>query len=341
MSKKIKAIFAIAAITITALVIYIFMHEAGHALVALSCGAQITRLSILGAHTSWYGGEFTAFTLPLCHAAGALFPFCAAFVGILFYKKEIGSSVYRFSYFVAAIICASSLLVWLIFPVISLFTALPESEDATKFLQSSGLPPLAVSLGSAALIVTVILIAERKGIFHNMLYTMKVLTDSADCGSAYISGRTVRGLTLAVLVSVCITVLLELPASPGKPILAIATSPKATASDLEQSFDVPRSGSYQYQVQLDAGGMLTDIRILDETQNPIYQMLSEQASSNGTIFLEEGRYTLYISYLPDVAAFRQHYREMNESFDETAVRELEAAFGHEVLSPRLSFIISS
>ena len=49
---------------------YILLHEGGHALAAISCGARITEFSILGAYMRYEGGRFTAVTLSLFHAAG-------------------------------------------------------------------------------------------------------------------------------------------------------------------------------------------------------------------------------------------------------------------------------
>ena len=54
--------------------LYIFVHELGHTIVAIVCGAEITEFSILGAHMSYNGGTFSKAMFSLFHAAGMLFP---------------------------------------------------------------------------------------------------------------------------------------------------------------------------------------------------------------------------------------------------------------------------
>ena len=46
-TRKILSLFASILFTIP---VYIILHEGGHALIALSCGARITEFSILGAY---------------------------------------------------------------------------------------------------------------------------------------------------------------------------------------------------------------------------------------------------------------------------------------------------
>lgn len=49
---------------------YVLLHEGGHALVALLCGARVTEFSLLGAHMSYEGGAFTPLTLSLLLSPG-------------------------------------------------------------------------------------------------------------------------------------------------------------------------------------------------------------------------------------------------------------------------------
>ena len=52
-TRKILSLFASILFTIP---VYIILHEGGHALIALSCGARITEFSILGAYMRYEGG---------------------------------------------------------------------------------------------------------------------------------------------------------------------------------------------------------------------------------------------------------------------------------------------
>lgn len=70
-TRKILSLFASILFTIP---VYIILHEGGHALIALSCGARITEFSILGAYMRYGGGTFTALTLSLFYIAGMLLP---------------------------------------------------------------------------------------------------------------------------------------------------------------------------------------------------------------------------------------------------------------------------
>ena len=70
-TRKILSLFASILFTIP---VYIILHEGGHALIALSCGARITEFSILGAYMRYEGGTFTALTLSLFYIAGMLLP---------------------------------------------------------------------------------------------------------------------------------------------------------------------------------------------------------------------------------------------------------------------------
>ena len=61
---KILSLFASILILIP---LYIVLHESGHALTAVLCGARITQFRILGAYMAYEGGIFTPFTLSLFH----------------------------------------------------------------------------------------------------------------------------------------------------------------------------------------------------------------------------------------------------------------------------------
>lgn len=337
MLNKIKSIFALAAITLVSLFAYIFLHESGHALVAILCGAQISKFSIIQAHTWWSGGSFTDVTSSLCHAAGVLLPICVSLMGILFYRRKFENTIYRLIFPFFIMISTATLIVWVLFPVLSLYITLPEQEDVTKFLRSSGLEPMVVSLGSAALIFLMIFLVSRKGIFQNLVCTIKSLAFPDVDGNGYFSKRAVCGLIFAVLTTIFVTVLCELPEMLARPMVDITTVGEIAATGLERTFHVQHAGDYRFHVQLDAEGVLTDIRILDSEQNLHYQMLTEKASSNGTIYLDEGLYTISIIYLTEIDAFQQYCSDMNYEFDEAAIKELQSVFEREIKMPCLSF----
>ncbi|MDE7310746.1 MAG: M50 family metallopeptidase [Eubacterium sp.] len=57
MKANLYLILKLAIMAFLCAILYIFLHEGGHALVAVLCGAKITSFSIIGAHTSATGGK--------------------------------------------------------------------------------------------------------------------------------------------------------------------------------------------------------------------------------------------------------------------------------------------
>lgn len=54
--------------------LYILLHEFGHVIVLWTVGADITEFSILSAHVSYIGGEWTNLSDRWMHVNGAFFP---------------------------------------------------------------------------------------------------------------------------------------------------------------------------------------------------------------------------------------------------------------------------
>ena len=59
MNKKGKLVFTVLAAAGLMVVLYIALHEFGHLIVMLSAGATIDDFSIIRAHVSAHGGEYT------------------------------------------------------------------------------------------------------------------------------------------------------------------------------------------------------------------------------------------------------------------------------------------
>ena len=146
---------------------YILLHEGGHALAAVSCGARITEFSILGAYMRYEGGRFTAVTLSLFHAAGTLLPVILAVVYMLAYRSGSRSVFYRIFSFFALLMPVGSILGWVVVPVLCLLGEAPGTDDAAKFIESSGLSPWIVLGGAALLFAGCLLLAWRKKIPQN------------------------------------------------------------------------------------------------------------------------------------------------------------------------------
>lgn len=95
MRKKVKDFLLILSSALLALVIYILLHELGHLIVMVSAGATINDFSIITAHVSATGGEYTNLSDLWLNANGALLPVFTAYVYMFFYKSNSEKSFYR------------------------------------------------------------------------------------------------------------------------------------------------------------------------------------------------------------------------------------------------------
>ncbi len=108
-TRKILSLFASILFTIP---VYIILHEGGHALIALSCGARITEFSILGAYMRYEGGTFTALTLSLFYIAGMLLPVLISIAYMLLYRDAAQSVFIEFFSFLFPLILTAPALAW-------------------------------------------------------------------------------------------------------------------------------------------------------------------------------------------------------------------------------------
>ena len=177
MNLKAKKIISLFASIACMLPLYILLHEGGHTLIAVLCGAQITEFSILGAYMLYDGGIFTAATLSLFHAAGMLLPLCILIVYMLAYQRKRKGIFYRIFSFMFLLITAAPTLAWVIVPVLYLFDQAPQGDDVTKFINSSGLSPWAVLSGAMVLLFLCLILAWKKKVIQN--YWAAVTLDAA------------------------------------------------------------------------------------------------------------------------------------------------------------------
>ena len=132
-TRKILSLFASILFTIP---VYIILHEGGHALIALSCGARITEFSILGAY-------------------------------MLLYRDAAQSVFYRIFSFLFPLILTAPALAWGIVPLLYLSDQAPPGDDVTGFIESSGASPWAVLLGAVLLFAGCLFLAWQRKIIQN------------------------------------------------------------------------------------------------------------------------------------------------------------------------------
>ncbi|MDO9491762.1 hypothetical protein [Acetobacterium sp.] len=164
MNIKMKYVLSTILVTVIAIVVYIILHEVGHCLVAMACGARITKFSIISASMAYEGGVFNRFQFALFNAVGALFPIIVSFFLLCFYRRNQQGMVYHQFYFMFSLISIASLFAWILVPICSFFTEVPQGDDVTKFMLETGLSPLIVIFGALMIIVPMIFLMGKKGV---------------------------------------------------------------------------------------------------------------------------------------------------------------------------------
>ena len=175
MNKKYQPLLCTVVSTTLLIVLYILFHELGHLIVMLSAGEVIDDFSILGAHVSGHGGEYTFISELWLHANGAVLPLIISFVYLLFYKKDRDSTFYRIFSFLAGFIPLFSLFAWVFIPLAYINGTAPSNDDCTKFLMffSQIANPLFVSAVALVIIVLGSILFIKKGILRNYIYELK------------------------------------------------------------------------------------------------------------------------------------------------------------------------
>ncbi len=174
MNLKVKIILSLFISLILVIPIYILLHEGGHSLIAVLCGAKITKFSILGAYMSYEGGSFTPITLSLSNAAGMLLPVLTAVVYMLTYRNQAASILYRIFSFLFVLVPTGSILAWVLVPVLYLAGWAPPNDDVTKFINHSGLSPWMVLFAAIILFACCLFIAWKKKIIQRYWETVRI-----------------------------------------------------------------------------------------------------------------------------------------------------------------------
>lgn len=167
MNRKGKVLISLFSSILIVMFCYIVFHEAGHSLVAVICGAEITEFSIISAHMSYVGGSFTNYTYALLHAAGMLMPVVNSFIYMLFYRCNYENIFYRIFSALFATVPFFSVVAWMLVPVLYIMGKAPENDDVTKFINVSGINPLIICIAAFVLFAGGIFLAWKKKIIIN------------------------------------------------------------------------------------------------------------------------------------------------------------------------------
>lgn len=173
MKENIKFAISFPCIMLAGALLYVAVHELGHTIVAIICGAEITQFSIFNAHMSYKGGAFGKAMYSLFHAAGMLLPILLTVPLIISYKRNKKSIIYHCCYITACLWGIAPLLAWLIVPVVSLVGSPPQGDDVAKFIASSEWHPMLVFASALVILIGLLVLVMKKGIIQEFMAMVK------------------------------------------------------------------------------------------------------------------------------------------------------------------------
>lgn len=175
MQRKMKIVAYLMLSVLIVLPLYILLHECGHLIVMLSAGATITDFSIMTAHVSAVGGNYSNLSDLWLHANGAFLPIVVSLVYMMFYRTKNGSLFYHIFSYISSLVPIGSLFAWVVIPFVYLQGSAPVGDDVTKFLNnfSQNNHPLIVSAVTAMLIAVGVTVMIKKGIVQKIISIMK------------------------------------------------------------------------------------------------------------------------------------------------------------------------
>lgn len=137
---------------------YTLLHEAGHALAALSVGGSVVGFDawVIGRHAVRLAGDLGGARGAWISLGGVLLPWLVWVVA--FSAVRPSRPLPRLASLIGTFLIAATLLPWLLFPLLGLR---PPGDDVTLFLQRSAVRPAWVAGMAALLLVTVLLLGMR------------------------------------------------------------------------------------------------------------------------------------------------------------------------------------
>ena len=171
----IKMLLILMISAIVTVFLYILLHEFGHMIVMLSAGDRITEFSILGAHVSGEGGNYTNTSDLWMYANGTIFPLLLSYIFLLFYQKESMKMVCRIISLFFGFSPAFALIPWFVKPFVYVRGTFTAGDDTTQFLYnfSQGHSPIFVSIAAALLFGISIFLVIRKRVLRNFIEEIK------------------------------------------------------------------------------------------------------------------------------------------------------------------------
>jgi hypothetical protein len=125
--------------------IYTFVHEAGHAITGVAFGQSLMEFDVsfwdFSAHVGMAGQELSRSQFAMQAVAGVVLPLLvwALFIKIVPRKASFPLEALKL---ISSVAVLSTLLAWIVIPVLYLLEKAPPSDDVTNFLHYSEMQPL-------------------------------------------------------------------------------------------------------------------------------------------------------------------------------------------------------
>lgn len=165
MSPRARLLTGLALTPALVIVVYMTLHEAGHALAITAGGGQVTDF-VLGpdAHVSFTGVGLSRADEAWIRVSGVLLPLLVLVPVAALRPARLPGHLLRGAQLLTVVSFAATLVPWVVIPLVSLVAAPPAGDDVTLFLQSSGTPALVLSASAALTLLAVLLLARRAGL---------------------------------------------------------------------------------------------------------------------------------------------------------------------------------
>lgn len=341
MNKKIKIVSFLLLSKIISLYIYTFLHESGHALIAVICGGRIEEFILgLNAHVRITGASYTKFTSALMNVMGGLLPIIILLIALSLYKSEISHMFYHIFYFVISISTSFSLLAWLIIPIISMFTDPPIGDDVTNFLEISGIHPLMVTLVALLIFLGMIFFIYNKGLIRKAKEIYRLLLQESNPKSRrpYFIFLTIGLLLVFILIT-------EPNIFKTNPVLktTISLNINQSSRSLEFPFAIEKDRIYNMDFELETTIKFVDLQVFTEKGDLVYQNVISEGSIKGIILdLNKGNHSFVINFLKDTEGMEEHFKIMGYTFDDDHMKMFKEKYSKNdfVVNAPISFSVT-
>lgn len=167
MQKEGKVILAFIGSLWIAMPLYLFLHEGGHALIAILCGAKIVDFNLMQGYVIAEGGTFNDMTLALFNIAGVLIPAATLLIYLILYKRNTRGLFYQLFSVLFTGIIIFSMGVWIVVPILYMLGRANPIDDVVKFIEVLNIHPIFVTLGASIVTSLYIMYVWKKGVLQN------------------------------------------------------------------------------------------------------------------------------------------------------------------------------